>query len=84
MHDLIMQIFPYADILNKPHAIERGLKFRIWEEEGLYHLCSENKGADQLHLCFRKCNQRSNGPVAAHLISWPSKAQNIQNLDNIW
>ena len=24
------------------------------------------------------------GPVKAHLISWPSKAQNIQNLENIW
>ena len=29
-------------------------------------------------------NQRTNGPVNAHLISWPSKAQNIQNLENIW
>ena len=26
----------------------RGLKFRIETEEGLYYLCSENKGADQL------------------------------------
>ena len=32
----------------------------------------------------RKRNQRTNGPVNAHLISWPSKAQNIQNLENIW
>ena len=31
-----------------------------------------------------KLNQRTNGPVNAHLISWPSKAQNIQNLENIW
>ena len=31
-----------------------------------------------------RCNQRTNGPVNTHLISWPSKAQNIQNLDNIW
>ena len=31
-----------------------------------------------------KCYQRTNGPVNAHLISWPSKAQNIQNLENIW
>ena len=31
-----------------------------------------------------KVNQRTNGPVNAHLISWPSKAQNIQNLKNIW
>ena len=29
-------------------------------------------------------NQRTNGPVNAHLISWPNKAQNIQNLENIW
>ena len=41
----------------------RGLKFCIYEVEGLYFLCSENKGADQLHgyreadlcLCFRIC-----------------------------
>ena len=26
----------------------RGLKFRIWEVEGLYYPCSGNKGADQL------------------------------------
>ena len=40
-----------------------GLKFRIYKVEGLYYLCSENKGADQLHgyreadlrLCFRIC-----------------------------
>ena len=43
----------------------RGLKFRIYEEEGLYYLCSENKGADQLRgygeadlrLCFRICKK---------------------------
>ena len=29
-------------------------------------------------------NHRTNGPVKAHLISWPSKAQNIQDLENIW
>ena len=58
----------------------------------MYYLCSENKGADQLRgyrevdlrLCFRICNQRTNGPVNTHLISWPSKTQNIQNLENIW
>ena len=32
---------------------------------------------------FYNDNQRTNGPVNAHLISWPSKAQNIQNLENI-
>ena len=39
----------------------RDLKFRILKVEGLYYLCSENKGADQLlgyreadlRLCFR-------------------------------
>ena len=43
--------------------IDRGLKFWIKKVEGLYYLCSENKGADQLHgyreadlrLCFRIC-----------------------------
>ena len=41
----------------------RGLKFRIKKVEGLYYLCSENKGADQLRgyseadlrLSFRIC-----------------------------
>ena len=41
----------------------RGLKFRIKIVEGLYYLCSEKKGADQLRgyreadlrLCFRIC-----------------------------
>ena len=45
----------------QPHKMARGLKFRIKEVEGLYYLCSENKGADQLRgyreadlrLCFR-------------------------------
>ena len=32
----------------------------------------------------KRRNQRTNGPVNAHLISWPSKVQNIQNLENIW
>ena len=43
----------------------RDLKFRIKEVEGLYYLCSENKGADQLRgyreadlrLCFRICKK---------------------------
>ena len=41
----------------------RGWKFQIYEEEGLYYPCSENKDADQLcskctaelRLCFRLC-----------------------------
>ena len=43
--------------------VARDLKFRIWKVEGLYYMCSENKGADQLRvyreadlrLCFRLC-----------------------------
>ena len=35
-------------------------------------------------LPLKGINQRTNGPVNAHLISWPSKAQNIQNLENKW
>ena len=37
-----------------------------------------------MNYLARSYNQRTNGPVNAHLISWPSKAQNIQNLENIW
>ena len=43
----------------------RGLKFYIKVDEGLYYLCSEYKGADQLRgyreadlrLCFRICKK---------------------------
>ena len=40
------------------------------------HTCS-------IQSISREYNQRTNGPVNAHLISWPSKAQNIQNQENI-
>ena len=41
----------------------RSMKFRIYEVQGFYYPCSENKGADQLRgyreadlrLCFRIC-----------------------------
>ena len=54
----------------------RGLKFWIWKIEGLYYLCSENKGADQLRgyreadlrLCFRIC-KRWFSHDAAHMVS---------------
>ena len=46
--------------------IARDLKFQIYKVEGLYYLCSENKGADQLlgyraadlRLCFRICQKQ--------------------------
>ena len=31
-----------------------------------------------------KKNQKTNGPVNAHLISWTYKAQSIQSQENIW
>ena len=50
----------------------RGMRFRIEEVEGLYYLCSENKGADQLRgyretdlrLCFRICKNPFSHDVA--------------------
>ena len=51
----------------QPQEMARGLKFQMYEVEELYSLCSENKGAGQLHgqlhgysaadlrLCFRIC-----------------------------
>ena len=58
--------FPTWSDINQTVQLQklaRGLKFRIKEVEGLYYLCSENKGADQLRsyceadlrLCFRIC-----------------------------
>ena len=32
----------------QPQKMHRDLKFRIYEVEGLYYLCSKNKGADLL------------------------------------
>ena len=32
----------------QPQKMARSLNFRIWEVEGLYYLCREKKGADQL------------------------------------
>ena len=60
--------FPTRSDTNRavqPQRIVRGLKFRISEIEGLYYLCSKNKGPDQLcsyctadlPLCFRICKK---------------------------
>ena len=32
----------------QPRNMARGMKFWIWEVEGLYYLCSKNKSTDQL------------------------------------
>ena len=50
----------------QPQKMARDLKFWIKKVEGLYYLCSENKGTDQLcsywaadlHLCFRICKRQ--------------------------
>ena len=34
----------------QPKEMARGLKFGIFEEEGMYHICIENKGTDQPQL----------------------------------
>ena len=49
----------------QPHKTARSLKFQIYDVEGLYYPCSENKGVDQLRgyreadlrLCFRICKK---------------------------
>ena len=52
---------------------------------GQVDFCNISTALIELKITFKKKkNQRTNGPVNAHLISWPSKAQNIQNLENIW
>ena len=56
--------------------MSRGLKFRIQKVEGLYYLCSENKGADQLRgyrkadliLCFCICKKPFSHD-GAHIVS---------------
>ena len=50
MRKSICQIRVNSDTIRavKPKKVARGLKFRIFEVEGLYFLCGENKDADQL------------------------------------
>ena len=61
--------FPTRSDTNRavqPQKMTRDLKSRVKKEEGLYCLCSETKGADQLRgfriadlrLCFRICKKR--------------------------
>ena len=64
------------------------VKLRPFEKQGMeFCKCRISKSIKARNVKFfqliRK-NQRTSGPVNAHLLSWPSKAQNIQNLENIW
>ena len=67
-HENLSSGFPTRSDTNRavqPQKMARGLKFRIYIEEGLHYPCSENKGADQLRshcavdllLCFRICKK---------------------------
>ena len=50
----------------QPQRMAKGLNFLIYVVDGLYNLCSEYKGADQLHsyreadlrLCFCICKRQ--------------------------
>ena len=53
-------VFEVSEQAAQPQKMARGMKFQIKKVTGLYYLCSENKGADQLQgyrgadlrLCF--------------------------------
>ena len=65
--------FGVSDQVRQPQKIVRGLKFR-----GLYCLCLENKGADQLcdyckadlHLWFCKCKKQDRSYDNLYFESW--------------
>ena len=68
----------------QPHKLAGGLKFRIWEVEGLYYPCSENKGAYQLRgsdlcLCFRICKKTVFSRQGSYT---PSKDSDLSLLTN--
>ena len=45
------QVLHKPDCTSTEDGLISALKFWIQEEEGLYNLCSQNKGTDQLH-CY--------------------------------
>ena len=54
---------------------------RVWHR-GLIHKFRAAGVTGEVLAWFK--NQRTSGPLNAHLIYLPSKAQNLQNLENIW
>ena len=56
----------------------------VYNEKGSAWACNLSSDENQDNKSGKTNNQRTNGPVNAHLISWPTKAQIIQNLENIW
>ena len=90
--------FPTRSDINRAvqsQKMARGLKFRILVVEGLYYLCSENKGSDQLRgyreadlcLCFRICKKngflttRLNLTIGLATVMVYFKHQGWQNID---
>ena len=58
--------------------------FRLHGTYALFcNIGGSSKFAGSWKELYLRNNQRTNGPVNAHLISLPSKAQNIQNLEKI-
>ena len=51
----------------QPQKMARGLKFRIKKEEGLYYLCSENKGAKLICVFVFAYAKRWFSHDAAHM-----------------
>ena len=62
-----------------------GLKVTVGTKSVTHAPTHARSKSNMPHQLFQSWghNQRTIGPVNAHLISWPSKAQNIQNLENI-
>ena len=62
----------YTNRAAKPQNMSRCMKFQIYEEEGLYYLCSGYHKAD-LCLCYRVCKKPvfsqpgSYGPLESYL-----------------
>ena len=53
----------------------------FWEIAALTHYFNDESCNANVGIVI---NQRTNDPLNAHLICWPSKAQDIQSMENIW
>ena len=65
-----------TDLSVQPQKMVRGLKFRIKEVEGLYYLCSENKGAGQL-CCYRAADLRLCSTICKQQVSHDDNDDNL-------
>ena len=57
-----------TNVAVQPQKTASGLKFRIEKVEGMFFLCSENKGTD-LRLCFHICKKNRFSHDAANIIN---------------